>query len=79
MVRKVRGPLVVVKEIARDYLADGGADLIEREADFLSVGLVYGRIRAYVVMGRPPLPVLVAEDSARRLPISSIGNARASG
>ncbi|GHI39817.1 MULTISPECIES: hypothetical protein [Streptomyces] len=67
-----------VKEIARDYLAEEGADLEKGRAAFLSVDLVHGRIRAYAADEYADIaPVLVGSGWHMRWPIPPIGNLRA--
>ncbi|MFJ1664592.1 hypothetical protein [Streptomyces anthocyanicus] len=67
-----------MKEIARDYLTDEGADLKKGKAAFLSVDLVHGRIRVYSADEYADIaPVLVGSGWHMRWPIPPVGNARA--
>ncbi|MFB7012297.1 MULTISPECIES: hypothetical protein [unclassified Streptomyces] len=67
-----------MSEIARDYLPEGGEDLKKGKAAFLSVDLVYGRIRAYVADEYADVaPVLVGAGWHMRWPIPPVDNSRA--
>ncbi|MGW2456760.1 hypothetical protein ACWCTA_36355 [Streptomyces sp. NPDC001704] len=67
-----------VKEVAREYLAEEGADLKAGKGAFLSVDLVHGRIRAYSADEYADItPALVGSGWHMRWPIPQIDNARA--
>ncbi|WP_093618419.1 hypothetical protein [Streptomyces indicus] len=67
-----------MKEIAREYLAEEGADLKEGKAAFLSVDLVHGRIRTYSADEYADIaPVLVGIGWHMRWPIPPVDNATA--
>ncbi|GHH56200.1 hypothetical protein [Streptomyces candidus] len=66
-----------VKEIARGYLAEEGADLKSEKAAFLSVDLVHGRIRACSADQYADIaPVLVGSGWRMCWPIPLVGNMR---